>query len=283
MVLIPLIWTALFHHRWESACVVAAIVGVEIVVSVVQSAPAAVTIRRVLLWGALSALLAVAAHGLRDRIRRSQQETARLQERIGELMVVEDRDRLAADLQSSVVQRIFAAGLKLQGVVSLTGQAEVRRRVESSVTDLDDAIRLVRQAIFGLEHRLPGAGLRWQVLQLCVDQSPVPEISFTGSVDEVMPAEDAGELLGMLRLALGALGADAVQTFIEVGAGESLSVIVTGTGQGLRPADGDAAEDLSSLRERASRVGAGLAVEVVPGRIRLAWHHRLPARAQATG
>ncbi len=283
VVLIPLIWTALFHHRWESACVVAAIVGVEIVVSVVQSAPAAVTIRRVLLWGALSALLAVAAHGLRDRIRRSQQETARLQERIGELMVVEDRDRLAADLQSSVVQRIFAAGLKLQGVVSLTGQAEVRRRVESSVTDLDDAIRLVRQAIFGLEHRLPGAGLRWQVLQLCVDQSPVPEISFTGSVDEVMPAEDAGELLGMLRLALGALGADAVQTFIEVGAGESLSVIVTGTGQGLRPADGDAAEDLSSLRERASRVGAGLAVEVVPGRIRLAWHHRLPARAQATG
>lgn len=283
VVLIPLIWTALFHHRWESACVVAAIVGVEIVVSVVQSAPAAVTIRRVLLWGALSALLAVATHGLRDRIRRSQQETARLQERIGELMVVEDRDRLAADLQSSVVQRIFAAGLKLQGVVSLTGQAEVRRRVESSVTDLDDAIRLVRQAIFGLEHRLRGAGLRWQVLQLCVDQSPVPEISFTGSVDEVMPVEDADELLGMLRLALGALGADAVQTFIEVEAGKSLSVIVTGTGQGLRLANGDAAGDLSSLRKRASRVGPGLAVEVIPGGIRLVWHHRLPARAQPTG
>ena len=283
VVLIPLIWTALFHHRWESACVVAAIVGVEIVVSVVQSAPAAVTIRRVLLWGALSALLAVAAHGLRDRIRRSQQETARLQERIGELMVVEDRDRLAADLQSSVVQRIFAAGLKLQGVVSLTGQAEVRRRVESSVTDLDDAIRLVRQAIFGLEHRLRGAGLRWQVLQLCADQSPVPEVSFTGFVNEVIPAEDTDELLGMLRLALGALGAGAVQTFIEVEAGESLSVIVTGTGQGLRPADGDAAGDLSALRQRASRVGAGLAVEVVTGGIRLAWHHRLPARAQAAG
>ena len=122
VVLIPLIWTALFHRRWESACVVVAIVGVEIVVSVVQSAPAAVTIRRVLLWGALSALLAVATHGLRDRIRRSQQETARLQERIGELMVVEDRDRLAADLQSSVVQRIFAAGLKLQGVPDRPGR-----------------------------------------------------------------------------------------------------------------------------------------------------------------
>jgi hypothetical protein len=33
VILIPLIWTALFHRRWESACVVAAIVAVELVIS----------------------------------------------------------------------------------------------------------------------------------------------------------------------------------------------------------------------------------------------------------
>jgi hypothetical protein len=71
VLLIPLIWTALFHRPWESACIVAAIVAAEIVaaeivVSVVQSAPDAVIVRRVLLWGALGALLAVATHGLRD-------------------------------------------------------------------------------------------------------------------------------------------------------------------------------------------------------------------------
>jgi len=38
VVLIPLIWTALFHRRWESACVVVAIIAVEVTVSVVQSA-----------------------------------------------------------------------------------------------------------------------------------------------------------------------------------------------------------------------------------------------------
>jgi len=165
VLLIPLIWTALFHHRWESACVVVAIVVAEIVISVVQSAPDAVIVRRVLLWAALGALLAVAAHGLRDRVRHSQDANARLQERIGELMFLEDRDRLAADLQGSVVQRIFAAGLKLQGAASQTAQPEVRRRVESSVTDLDDAIRLLRQAIFGLEHRLGRLSLRQQVLR----------------------------------------------------------------------------------------------------------------------
>ena len=81
-------------------------------------------------------------------------------------MVVRDRDRLAADLQSSVVQRIFTAGLNLQGVLPLVPEAEVRRRVQSSVTDLDDAIRVLRQAISGLENRLDQLSLRQQVLRL---------------------------------------------------------------------------------------------------------------------
>jgi two-component system, NarL family, sensor histidine kinase DevS len=103
----------------------------------------------------------------RLRIQRSQQANARLEERLRELTIVEDRDRLAAGLQSSVVQRIFAAGLKLQGALPLATGAEVRHRIESLVTDLDDAIRLLRQAIFGLERRLDAGGLRQQVLHLC--------------------------------------------------------------------------------------------------------------------
>ena len=234
VLLVPLIWTALFHRRWESACVVAAIVAAEIVISVVQSAPDAVIVRRVLLWGALGALLAVATHGLRDSIRRSQEATARLQERVGELMVVQDRDRLAADLQSGVVQRIFAAGLSLQSVLAMATQTEVRRRVEASVADLDDAIRLLRQAIFGLENRMAPEGLRHQVLQLCADVSPVPEITFAGPVDEALPPEDAEGLLEMLRTAVGLLGTPGGQTSISVEAAERLSVTVAGTGSPRR-------------------------------------------------
>jgi len=55
VLLVPLIWTALYHRRWESACVVVAIVAAEIVISLVQSAPDAVIVRRMLLWGALGA------------------------------------------------------------------------------------------------------------------------------------------------------------------------------------------------------------------------------------
>ena len=223
VVLIPLFWTTLFHRRWESACVVAAIVAAEIIISVAQSAPDAVIVRRALLWGALGGLLAVATHGLRDRIRRSQQATARLQERVGELMVVQDRDRVAADLQSTVVQRIFATGLNLQGVLPLVRPAEVRRRVEASIDDLDDTIRLLRQAIFGLENRPDQPSLRQQVLRLCADVSPVPEITFTGPVDDALPPEAASQLLDMLRLTLGSIGTHGADTSLRVEAGESVT------------------------------------------------------------
>jgi signal transduction histidine kinase len=272
VLLVPLIWTALFHHRWESACVVAAIVAAEIVISVVQSAPDVVIVRRVLLWGALGALLGVATHGLRDRIRRSQEAAGRLQEQVDELMVVQDRDRLAADLQSSVVQRIFAASLSLQSVLAMATQTEVRRRVEASVADLDDAIRLLRQAIFGLENRMTPQGLRHQVLQLCADLSPVPEITFAGPVDEALPAEDTEGLLEMLRTALGLLGTPTGQTLISVEAAERLSVTVAGTGRSSPGANGDGStRDFAPLRERARRNGVAIEIEPAANGTRVGW------------
>jgi len=282
VLLIPLIWTALFHRGWESACVVAAVVAALIVVSVLQSAPDAVIVRRVLLWGALGALLAVATHGLRDRIRRSQEATARLQEHIGELMVIQDRDRVAADLQDSVVKRIFTAGLNLQSVLGLTTQAEVRRRVESSVTDLDNAVRLLRQAIFGLEHRLDDQALRQQVLRVCVSVSPVPEITFAGPVDDALPPEATARLLDMLRLALGLLGNYDGRTFVCIQAGESLSCVVTRTSvEAWSAYRSGAARAFAPLRERASQDGIPIEIGPVPGGTRLTWS--LPVRPGTPG
>jgi hypothetical protein len=181
VLLIPVLWTALFHHRWESGCVVAAILVVVTIISLTPVVePDPVLARRILLWASLGVLISVAVHGLRDRIRHSQEERARLQERLREITVLEDRERIADDLRGKVIQQIFAAGLALQGAASLTTEREVRRRVESSVADLDQAVRLVRQAIFGLEHDEPGRGLRLDVLDLCGRLTPAPEVTFTG-------------------------------------------------------------------------------------------------------
>jgi signal transduction histidine kinase len=278
VLLIPVLWTALFHHRWESGCVVAAILVVVAVISLTPVVdPDPVLARRVLLWAAVGVLISVAVHGLRDRIRHSQEERARLQERLREITIMEDRERIADDLRDKVIQQIFAAGLALQGAASLTTEREVRRRVESSVADLDRAVRLVRQAIFGLEHEEPGRGLRLDVLDLCGRLTPAPEVTFTGPVDGALPPRARAQLLGMLHETLGLLDPQSVPARVSIAAGEDSCEAVVEAG--LRPdlaARNGFAGELSGLQDAAVRAGVRMDIEPVPGGTRLAW--RFPRR-----
>jgi diguanylate cyclase (GGDEF)-like protein len=70
VILIPLIWTALYHRRWESAVVVAVIVAIEFVSSLTPIADtSAVIIRRLVFWTVLGLVVSYAIHGLRERLR----------------------------------------------------------------------------------------------------------------------------------------------------------------------------------------------------------------------
>jgi signal transduction histidine kinase len=161
VILVPLIWTALYHRPWESACIVVAIVIVEIVTSLTPvTAGGTVLARRIFLWAALATVISVAVHTMRARIGRGEEERTRLEERLRVLSLLEDRDRIAADLQDKVIQRVFAAGLNLQGTAALIRQPEARSRVESAVDELDHVIRVLRDAIFGLQQRARGPGRR---------------------------------------------------------------------------------------------------------------------------
>lgn len=72
--------------------------------------------------------------------------------------VIRERDRIAAQLQDTVVRRAFAVGLTLHGAAGLTSEPEVRRRVEAAIDELDQVIREIRQAIFtvGLHAHVSG-------------------------------------------------------------------------------------------------------------------------------
>lgn len=283
---LPLIWTALFHRPWESACVIAETLAVLFAVSVLaRQEPAADIIRRLVFWGALAAVIAVAAHGLRRRIRRSQDAAARLQGRLRELSILQDRDRIASSLQDTVAQRLFAAGLSLQGIGSLAGAPEVSRRIDSVVRNLDEAIRLLRQSIFGLEHGLPEQGLRRSILEVTSELTPVlgvvPEVALEGPIDSAVPPGVAGPLLSTLRDALAQSGAAADATRVAV----SVAVVgdevrLTVSDNGSRWAARAAIDDrqLSGLRHRASRLGGAFDISAAPdGGARLTWRAPLPA------
>jgi signal transduction histidine kinase len=273
VILVPLIWTALFHRPWESACVVAAIVALEVITSLTPVMDStSVIARRVILWGLLGALVSVATHGLRDRIRRSQQRSAQLQSRLRELTILADRDRIATDLRDKVIQRMFAAGLTLQSAASRTADGEVRQRVEASVGELDQAVRLLRDAIFGLEQRPDDRQLRQEVMDLCGDLSPAPEITFSGPVDGVVRPGTRAQLIDMLRAALDPIRKRAVPARIGIAAddGSCRTVIEAGPVPSMDGDDGQRLE-FAGLRHRAAAADIAIHVEEMPGGTRLAW------------
>jgi diguanylate cyclase (GGDEF)-like protein len=72
ILLIPVVWTALYHRPWESVVVVAATGAAQIVTSFIPVTLApAVTVRKVAFWILLSALISVATHALRAHVRRN--------------------------------------------------------------------------------------------------------------------------------------------------------------------------------------------------------------------
>ncbi len=258
VLLIPLVWTVLFHRPWESACVVAGIVIVLFIISLEpDDAPAADMFRRLFFWVLLATVLAIAAHGLRARIRRSQEASARLEGRLRELSLLQDRDRIAGNLQDTVVQRLFAAGLSLQSVGQLSGRPEVSRRIDVVISNLDEAIRLLRQSIFGLEHGLPEQALRRSILDVSSELTPalgvVPEVTLDGPIDTAVPPPVAASLLDTLREVLSHSGSVVRATRVAVAvvaSAEEVSLTVTDNGSRW-PARAPDGLRLATLRDRA--------------------------------
>ena len=156
VVLIPLVWTALFHRRWESMVVVAGVVVVEIITALTPvHLSNTVIARRCFFWTVLGALISVAIHRLRERTRQAQQETIDLQEQMRDSALMADRDRIGVRLHHSTIQRISAVSLHLEGTKNLTDQPPVSERLAQAVADLDDTVSELRVAIFNLDDDAP--------------------------------------------------------------------------------------------------------------------------------
>ncbi|HUC22702.1 MAG TPA: hypothetical protein VMA73_08345 [Streptosporangiaceae bacterium] len=269
VILVPLIWTALFHRRWESGCIVAAVVAVEVIISLTPVAvPGEVIARRLVLWAALGTVIAVAAHELRDRSSRARMEAARLHGQLTELSLAQDRDRIAADLQEKVLQRVFEAGMSLHSAAMLTTQPQVRERILASADSLDQVLRLTRDAVFGVGERMQGRGLRAEIVALCDGMSPIPEISFTGPVDGVLDPVRAGHLVRTLQNALEAISQHSLPSRVSVTtAGSACTAEIESTGPFP---DGDLTSGWrAQLGRSADEAGINLSIQTPPGGTRV--------------
>jgi signal transduction histidine kinase len=83
--------------------------------------------------------------------RDTQRNQAELRWEHEEQVLIADRERIARELNELVIQRLFMASLALHTGMALIEQSEPAQRIAAVVDQLDDTIRVMRSAIFGLE------------------------------------------------------------------------------------------------------------------------------------
>lgn len=176
---------------------------------------------------------------VRDLTERAAHEKA-LSEAQRRRIIAEDHDRIAKDLHDSVIQRLFALGLGLQGVPHRVEDAELADRVSSAVDSLDEIIRDIRTTIYGLrEPHAPKQGLRPIIVGLARESEPslgfVPDVSMSGSLDRVTDDTLIGNIVSVVREALSNAGrhANASTVSISVSVQEDLVVEVSDDGDGM--------------------------------------------------
>ena len=205
-------------------------------------------------------------------------ENARLHALVRDRALTEDRDRIARDLHDSVIQRLFAIGLSLQGTARLVERPEAVMRIGEAIDKLDETIRQLRKAIFDIELTINKEGLHPKVLDLVHELRSVlglhPQVSFSGPVDKVVTGQLSEEVLAVLREALTNVGkhAHANQVVVTIAAGDELRLVVADDGDGM----GDVASTgrgLKNLRQRAERLGGSVELGISrEGGTRLTWH-----------
>ena len=211
-------------------------------------------------------------------------ENARLQSRVGELTVLEDRERIARDLHDTVIQRLFAAGLALQGAARLSDRPEVAARIQQSVDDLDETIRQIRTTIFNLEtaaeHR---RSTRDQVVSLVSalgdDLGLHPQVRFEGPVDTLVDDSTTEHLVATLREVLTNVARHAAASRVDVTlrASDQIVLEVLDNGTGVPDAPGGERHGLTNIARRAISLGGDLSVSRRPeGGTAVIWRVPIP-------
>ena len=193
-------------------------------------------------------------------------ENARLREEVADRALVEERERIARDLHDTVIQRLFATGMRLQATVRRVDPAAAER-IEAAIGELDATIRDIRGSIFALQHDA-GSSLHADLQALVAEVAPAlgftPHLVVEGPIDTIVPAPVAEQLLASAREALTnvAKHARAHHAEVLVVAGGDLALRVTDDGDGLSGTPGVGhGNGLRNLSHRAEALGGTFRVE----------------------
>ena len=200
-------------------------------------------------------------------------ENARLHDRVRRSAVYEDRDRVARDLHDTVIQRLFALGLTLQGLAARLPETTANQ-LGGAVSEIDQVIAQVRSTIYELGMGEDSRGIRDDIADLVRQLHEVVGfevgLTFTGPLDAAVDDLVLEHLLATIREALTNVGKHAHATRASVSVevdGSSCILTITDDGVGLTgaPAASGGGLGIPNLRRRAEKLHGTLSVDSPPG------------------
>src|SRR3984893_10690601 len=199
-------------------------------------------------------------------------EYGRAQDELNRLSVLDERERIGRELHDGVIQSLFSVGMGLQATAVRSRDPEVESRVESAVTEIDRAIRDLRNYIFGLR---PGILADRQLEQALEDlarefgeKSGVTTVTDIDGTVAAEPAPRAADLVQLTREALSNVGKHAQATTCRVSLhrdGDQAVLEIDDDGQGFDSAAPQPGLGLRNLNDRALAIGGRVTVESKAG------------------
>ncbi|MFJ9365890.1 GAF domain-containing protein [Nocardia sp. NPDC101769] len=186
-------------------------------------------------------------------------QLAEAQQRVRELDILSDRDRIARDLHDHVIQRLFAAGLSLQGTVARTRAPEIRQRLSDVVNDLQDVVQEIRTSIFdlhGTNGQSPGLRQRLEqvIAQHTADIGLRTSLRTSGPLSVVAPVlADHAEAVVREAVSNAVRHANAHSLSVALDVADDLTITVSDDGTGIP--DNITPSGLSNLSRRAQELG----------------------------
>lgn len=194
-----------------------------------------------------------------------------------QLTILAERERIAHDLHDHVIQRLFAAGMDLQGTLARARSPEVADRLNRTLDDLQTIIEEIRTTIFQLKSPLAKAGdFRHRIQRVVADLTENREIVTTVRMNGPMTAV-GGELAEHAE----AVTAEAVSNAlrhsgasrltVEVSVADLFILDISDNGSGI-PAGNSRRSGLANMKYRAEQLGGTCEIGNPPeGGTRVHW------------
>jgi signal transduction histidine kinase len=176
-----------------------------------------------------------------------------------QLTILAERERIAHDLHDHVIQRLFAAGMNLQGTLARARSPEVAERLNRTLDDLQTIIEEIRTTIFALKDPAASADFRQRIQRVVADLTENRDLVTTVRLDGPMTAvgtelADHAEAVTTEAVSNALRHSGASRLTVEISVADVFTLNVIDDGCGI-PAGNTRHSGVGNMKRRAEQLG----------------------------